>query len=342
MVTLRDIADDLGVSVSAVSYVFNNKWQQNGIAARLAERIKKKLKEVGYRPNALGLQLKTKKTRTVGVILIDLTKVLGLNILAGLEKVLADAGYLVIVCNSKVGLLEREQLETLYARNVEGVIFSPTGRGKVNGLLANLIQKKVPVVLVDNYLPEVKTDFVVSDNFWGAYQATTFLVNKGCRRIAYLGSEENEDTPVLNDRFNGYAAALKKKMISLSPNLISRVITGPEDIYPAMKKIFARAKPDAILTESFIYFGGGFRFLVEKRLRIPDDLVLTGFDPIDLGLTEMQKLHFYHLIRKPIPFVEQKGTEMGRLAAEILLQKIEKNQKTRHIFLKPDLKFFVE
>ena len=342
MNTLKKIAEDLGVSVSTVSYVHNNKWRQKRIKKESAEKIKKVLKERNYRPNTLGLQLKTKKTKTVGVVLVDLTKTFGLDILAGVEKVVTKSGYFTLVCGSG-GYKEREQLQILLARNVEGVIVSPLGDETIQESVKRFIADNVPIVLVDNYLPELKTDFVVSDNFWGAYKATTYLINKGCKKIGFIGGELIGSAS--RERFEGYSSALRKKGLSVSENLIylkmTRKMIRPEESYSAMEKIFTGGKPDGVFVESFLYFKGGLQFLAEKKVSVPDDLHLIGFDPLNLTPHEIQKLHFHSLVRKPLPFIEQDGTRMGELATKILLRKIKRaNGNLSACFLKPKLKFF--
>jgi len=339
MATLKQIADDLEVSVAAVSYVYNNKWREKRIKENLARKIQKKLKEENYQPNILGRQLKTRKTQTIGVVLGDLTRNFNLNILAGVEKVLAPADYLALVCNSRLGVSEKRHLETLLARNVEGIILSPNTTSGRHVLTEKLKVENTPVVLVDNYLPQLKTDFVVSDNFWGSYKATELFIREGYKKILYLGSKKN--LTALKERFQGYVSALKNNGVPLAKNLIYRKLEAPEEVYSALQDIFSRETPEAIFSESLLYFKEGFRFLAKQGLRIPKDIALTGFDPVELPLNEFSALHFNSLIQGHIPFVEQRGIMMGELAAQILISRIkEEKGKTSQIFVKPNLQFY--
>lgn len=301
------------------------------------DRIAAELKKENYQPNILGWQLKKQRTGTIGVILGDLTRTLSLNILAGIEAVLADADYLTLVCNSRLGELESKHLATLGARRVEGIILSPNGDSTNGSVLARLSREKMPVVLVDNYLSRLKTDFVVSDNFRGAYQATQALLKKGCRSIAYVGARK--DLAVLRDRFEGYRRALRDHRRPFLEELVCKTMTRPEDAYTVMKQLFSGKAPDALFVESLVYFREGFRFLADRRLRIPEDVAITGFDPIDLGLeTGKDGDRLRSLIKSPLPFVEQDGFGMGKSAAEILLKKISaKTRATKQIFIKPKL-----
>lgn len=330
MKTLKDIAEELGVSEATISYVYNNKWKQNRINSSLAEKVSKKLKKEKYRPNSLGLQLKTKRTRTIGIILGDLTRNFNLNILAGIENVLTQKKYFSLVCSSNLGELEKEQLEILSERNTDGIIFAPHNNGKSTfDVLKKLTGEKLPVVLVDNYIPGLKTDFVVSDNYLGAYQAVKNLIRSGKRKIAYIGSRKN--LTALKERFRGYTTALKEEGIKFNERLV----------YRAIRDMFSEEKPDALFVESLMYFKEGFLFLSEKNYKIPNDIVLTGFDPVNLNLSEMQEVSLHSIVRQPIPFVEQPGTKMGELAAEIIMDRINgKKREVSQIFLTPELKFF--
>jgi LacI family transcriptional regulator len=334
MKTLKEIAEELGVSVSAVSYVYNGKWGKKRISKKLARKIEKKLKEENYEPNFLGLQLKTKKTYTIGVILGDLTRKYNLEILSGIEKILARKNYLSLISNSNLGEREIEALKILIRRNVDGIIIGPnTNDPKVKELIK---ETEIPIVFVDNYLPELNIDFVVSDNFFGAYKAVNYLIKNGCKRIMYLGSSKRLEA--LKERFNGYINAIKENQIEVEEKLIINRFDTID--YEELKKIIEGIKPDGIFLESFIYSNKLFKFLFEKKMIIPDDIKIIGFDPVDLNFPEIQKNHFHSIIKKPIPYVEQKAQKMGEIAGEILLYKIEgKNKKIRKIFLKPDLNF---
>jgi LacI family transcriptional regulator len=336
IITLKDIANELGVSTATVSYVYNDNWREKRIAPQLAARVKAKIKEMNYHPNALARQFRTKKTQTIGVVLGDLTRSISLDILCGIEKVLAQSDYLALVCNSNLGRLETGLLETLAARNVDGIILSPQGGAKSTELVQKLVSAGRSIVLIDNYLPSLDTDFVVSDNFHGAYQAAKFLVDSGYKSIAYLGS--GKKMQALEDRFLGYTSALNDGGIPVSPRLICRQATNAKDIYPALEKIFGGGRPDAVFAETLLYFKDGFRFLFDNRLTIPDDIGLAGFDPLDMSLNELDEVHFQSIVKEPIPYISQLSMSLGEKAAQTLIDRLKgKLKKTfMHEFVKPD------
>lgn len=332
MKKMQDIAEELGVSIATVSYVYNNRWQEKRISKQLVEKIKKKLEEEEYQPNFLSLQLITQRTQSIGIILGDLSRIFNLSILCGIEKVLSNMDYLCLVISSHLGKKEKEYLKMLSLRKVEGAIFSPQSNGIEMLPFLKKFCEKVPTVFVDNYIPEINTSFVVSDNYYGAYQATRYLIKKGYKKIAYLGSKKN--LSALNDRKRGYIDALRDSRIGIWE------IQKDGINISTLQECFSKDRPDAIFVESFLYFKEGFNFFYKKGIKIPDDIGLTGFDPVDLSLSEMSDVNFHLVVREPIPFVEQKGEEIGKIAAEILLEQIEGKDKIKQIFIKPELKNF--
>ncbi|HPO90862.1 MAG TPA: LacI family DNA-binding transcriptional regulator [Victivallales bacterium] len=339
MKRLKEIAEEIGVSVATVSYVYNNKWKEKRIRRELVEKIKKKLEKENYKPDYLGLQLKTGKTQTIGIILGDLTRSFNLSILSGIERVLAKSNYFALVSSSNFGEKETQYLRAFFERKVEGLILAPQKRENYEEILQEIEKSRIPVVLVDNYFPKKNIDFVVSDNKFGSFKAVDSLIKNGKRKIAYIGSKEK--LTALGNRFEGYLLALRKNKIKVEENLICKDIISQSDIYSALEKMFKEEKPDAIFVESLLYFKYGFKFCYDNKLEIPDDIVLTGFDPVDLNLSEFSEVHFNSVVKGLIPFVEQKGEEIGKRAGEIILEKIEgKNKKVQKIFIKPELKNF--
>ncbi|MCM8830272.1 MAG: LacI family transcriptional regulator, partial [Candidatus Omnitrophica bacterium] len=276
MKRMKDIAEELGVSIATVSYVYNNRWQEKRINKDIAEKIMKKLKEEDYHPNLISIQLMTQKTSSAGIILGDLSRIFNLNILCGIEKVLSNKGYVSIVASSNLGRKEKEYLKTMQSRKADGIIFSPQTNEKETIIFLKNFCKKTPLVLVDNYIPGLKTSFVVSDNYYGAYQAVKYIIKKGRKKIAYAGA--NKGLTALKDRFTGYIDALKDAGISPDSSLIYKTVDG---LFPplALKEMFSKAHPDAMFVESLLYFKEGFRLFYEEGIKIPDDVLLTGFDP---------------------------------------------------------------
>ena len=342
MVKLKDIAEDLDVSPSTVSEVLNDKWKERQISKKLAERVRKRARELGYHPNLLGRQLKLQRTFTIGVIFTDLTKPYSAQILSGLEYIFARNEYGTFICNSlNDPSRELDWLKDILSRRVEGIILEPSS-AENSEFLKEMKNKGIPLVLVDTKLEGFKSDFVVTDNFWGAYQGVKFLLGEGHRRIGYLGSVEGKGS--VKDRFRGYRSAIGDFGLSVQKELVAEV-NGYEDYYKKMKHLLSlEKKPTALFLDSYYYSNGALRAVKEKNIIIPDDLVLCGFDTFDLSVEEIGTLNLNGFL-KGVPFrIEQHGYEIGKKAAEILLKRIkEKNSREvsglDQVFLKPSLEF---
>ena len=307
MASLKEIASALGLSVATISYVYNGKWREQGIREATAERVKEALR--AYRPNVIGRQLRSGKTQTIGIVLADLTRSYSLKMLAAIEKELAAAQYLAILCNADLGVWEVSHLQTLLSRRVDGIIFAPQAIDSESDILLELEQKQTPFIQVDNHIESLEADFVVTDNRWGACQAVRRLLRNGRRNIAYLGS--CKPLASLQDRFVGYVDALRERGLEPANGRVQRVSDASGAIVAALEKILEIDKPDAIFVESFLYFREGIHWLRAHGIRIPQDVELAGFDAPDFGPFPSAVIH-----------VEQDAQRMGEMAAHRLLERI--------------------
>lgn len=326
MKSLSQIAKELGISNAAVSYVYNDKWRENRINEKLAHKIMKKIEEENAFPNALGRQLKTGKTQTIGVILADLEKNYNLSILAGIEKRLASTNNLVLLGNSRNGDKEKEFLDVMLNRKVDGLIVCPMCFDeKTAGEFAEL-HKNVPLVFIDNYYPDLDIPFVTSDNKWGACEATKRCIEAGRKKIAYWGS--GGDNPVSSERFAGYQEVFKQFGLPIQPFFKGK--GKPQDF---CDKVLEGC--DALFTESFIYFDWASKFMTDKNIKIPDDIMLIGFDEPSASTASIST--------EAIPYIRQEAELMGEKATELLLHTIDgkKISKTQ-IFIKPALSWEVK
>ncbi len=305
MKTLAQIAREMGVSTATVSYVFNDKWRENRITPELARRIRDKIATDRAGPNLLARQLSTGKTQLAGVVLADLTAAYNLDLLAGLEKVLAGADYLALLCNTSCGQHEERHLLNLLQRGTDGIILCP----QTAQPLAELTQAGAPpVVLIDNYYAgETAFDYFISDNAWGASQLVEHLVARGCRRFVYYGATRHLASTV--DRFNGYAEALKR--LGLATDAALRSADDPDALAQRLDRP-AGQRPDAIFVSSLMYFAAGFRLLAERDLRIGQDLAVVGFDRTPPEQHPPAE----------IPQAVQAAETMGELAAKQLLARL--------------------
>jgi len=280
--------------------------------------------------------------KTLSFIVPDIEDVFISELHRGVEETCGKMGYEVIVqsCDCRPEK-ENQYLMRLKDQPVAGAIIFPNwGRFNTDAIFS-LKQKNVPFVLIDRYFRDIDTDYVVVDNLKGAYDAVSHLVKLGHKRIAHLGGvpcTANED------RHEGYKLGLAKAKIFYDPDLVRQIapdqIAGssrfePDDVggYVETKKFLAPGKrPSAIFAANDGLAIGAFKAIREAGLKVPKDVALVGFDD--------QKMSA--LLEVPLTTVRQPKREIGKKAAEILIEKIQSGQKGaarafKHVVLKTEL-----
>lgn len=322
MKSLSAIAKELGVSVATVSYVYNDKWRENRIRPALAERVCRRLAEERGAPDTLGLQLRSGRTQTVGLLLPHLDQPYFLNLLAGIERSLAESDYMALL-----GIVHRgdehrqvEIAERMLARRVDAMLICPRPAHDLREFVTAAQQSDHrKIVFVDNYLAGTSTPYVVSDNRSGARQAVERMLEKGRRRILFLGG--NSSVAALQDRFLGYCDALKNGGLRRDKSLTVWRDAGDASAVNTVKSLLQCAEPpDAIFATSYFRFFPFLRLLSQLGLHHPRDVLLAGFDePMETWAAGIVR----EVIREPLLTVEQAAAEMGRAAVDLALAAID-------------------
>jgi len=324
--TLKDVAGKAGVSIAVASRVLGNYGY---VSEETRVKVLKAAQEIGYQPDILARGLKTKKTYSIGVIISDITTFFFTSVVRGIEDVTSQNGYNVTLCNSDEDpQKEKEYLEELYRRKVDGIILSATGKNV--SFLKKLIRGGMPVVLVDRKLEEIDTIQIVVDNKWGAYEAVEHLIKLGYRRIGVINGLREIMTS--EERFSGYCQALKEKGLSVEKELIKHADFRMEKGKKVMLEFLGmRNPPEAVFVTNEAMTTGALLALREKKVKIPDDMAIVGFDdPV-----------WAPLIDPPLTAVRQPSYSIGTIACQTLLQKMGKTGRGRplheEIVLKPKL-----
>lgn len=205
-ILISDIAKNLGVSVTTVSFILNGKAKEKRISERMTKRVLDYVQRVGYKPNQLAQSLRTGQTKTIAFLVGDISNPFFTNVAKHLET-LADAqGYHLLYSSLGEDAEKAKNLIRLfYDRQIDGLILTPkTG---LEDIVGDLLQKKVPLVLFDRYLPGINASCVVSDNLDAAYKATRHLLQDSAnRRVGFVASYSNQTH--MRDRLAGYMKAL--------------------------------------------------------------------------------------------------------------------------------------
>jgi LacI family transcriptional regulator len=311
--TMKRIAGELGVSITTVSKVLNNR-EDIGHATRA--RVLAKVAELGYQPNAVARSLTLRRTHTLGVVIPDLMHSFFVEIVAGLEAAASARGYGLLLCSSNEDpAKERQELDMLRQRQVDGIVLGSANASGNTDLLERLTSLGIALVMIDrDDHPDVRCDRVVTDDHEVGRLATAHLVDQGRRAIAHITG-----TQVVHAkrRAEGYRAALKAAGMKARTDWVVRGGFKEGDGYRGMKKLLTMAnmKPrvDAVFAANDPSAIGAMKAIWDAGLRVPDDIAIVGAGDIALG----------DLLRVPLTTVSWSREEQGRTAAELLLDRID-------------------
>jgi DNA-binding LacI/PurR family transcriptional regulator len=317
-VTIYDVARKAGVGIGTVSRVINNNPH---ISPHTRERVLNVIKELNYQPHAMARGLARKKTQMIAVILPVFTGYFFIELLQGVQKEITKAQYdMILYSVDNTDKTEMFLRKTLREKRVDGVLL--ISLQIPNDFVGSFVKTGFPIVLVDSYHP--KLDSIMVRNKEGAYKATEHLIKMGHKRVAMIDGQLKSSPARV--RLDGYRKALRENHLPFDKNLvvISDFVSGQDGFnreagYTAMKRLLdlEEARPTAVFVSSDIQAAGAIKAIEERRLRIPQDMALVGFD--DVEIAEYLELT---TMRQPM-------REMGRLAVQRLLQKIAGNTDRR-------------
>ena len=310
--TLKQIAKELNVSVSTVSKALNDSPE---ISEQTKTKIKEYAKLKNYKPNVIGLNLKNRKTKTIGVIIPNILNSFFAKVFSGIEKVADEKGYNVIMCISNESLeKEAHTLEMLSNGTIDGFILSVSEEAqKQNNYdhFKEIINDGTPIVMFDRIAEGIDCDKVIVDDFDSALDSTQRLIDLGCKNIALLSSVDNLSVGKL--RFEGYLKALEKNNIPVNTNLIIRT-DSEEDLKVQMEEVFANNKIDGIFALEENDSVAALRMGLKKGYKIPEELCIIGFAD---GILASRRLS------PSLTTVSQHGIEIGEEAAKLLIKRLE-------------------
>ena len=325
--TLKDIARATGLSTTTVSLVLNGKPHR--ISKEKCRLIKETAKKMDYHPNRLAVGLIKHETKTVGLILPDITNVFFSEVAKGLEDVLQEHGYHLLLCNSN-DRHERElsAIRMMNNQMVDGLIIvmsSETVGEKEKKTFAALKSMKRPVVLIDCFNESGGFSTISIDNFKASYIAVEYLVSLGHRRIACicgpLGLKMNDD------RLRGYTAALADSGIPFEKALIYQGDFRYQSGYDAIPVLLPK-KPTAVLCLNDMMAYGAMNALNNQGIRVPEDVSVMGFDDI----------FFSQITSVPLTVIRQPAYDMGKKAGHVLLSALSVHAESQQIVFEPTIR----
>jgi len=308
-ITLRDIAQELGLSVSTVSRALRN---HPAIKHETIELIKQKAADLEYFPNEVAQSLQKKSTRTIGVIVPEIRHDFFSSAIDGIEDRAFQSGYTIIVSKSNEDY-DREVLNSrsMVSHRVAGIIASVAQSTTDSKHFSAIKNRRIPIVLFDRVLDDLDVSKVIVDDFVGAYNSTKHLIDAGFKRIAHLTGPPG--LRISKERLKGYRTALEDSNILYDPDLVVQVELNEKHGAIGVRVLLQLAnRPDAIFAINDPVAVGAHKEIRSQGFSIPEDIGISGFS--NNPITEM--------IDPPLTTVEQHGYKMGEVAADLLLHEI--------------------
>lgn len=312
--SLNDIAKQLGVSKTLVSFVLNGRAKEFRISDEVCQKVQDAAKELNYQPNRIAQGLRTGKTKTIGLIIADIANPFFGKLGREIEQEAARYGYRVIFSSSDENPEKSgQQISLMHQSQVDGYIISPPVNSEDQ--IRALTKGHTPFVLIDRYFPEIETNYIVVDNFDGAYNATNHLLKLGRKKIAIITL--NINLVNMKERTEGYKKALVDALVPIDDNLIKVLPFSHDnkDVNKAIKELLGSrsgSKIDAILFATSKIGVMAIESITSLGLRIPEDVALVSFDNADA----------YRICVSPVTVVAQPLKEIGKTAVSVLMNEI--------------------
>jgi LacI family transcriptional regulator len=315
-VTIYDLARELSLSPATISRGLKNSQHINKLTAK---RIIDKAEEMGYRHNNFASNLRTQKTHTLGVIVHELNSNFITSVLAGIEKVTAEAGYDLIIAHSSESFVkEAANSLNLFHKRVDGVIASLAFDTKGLDHFKHFEEKGIPVIFFDRVEEQSESTKVIIDNYKCGDLATEHVIVPGCRRIVIVTANLNRN--VYAQRLKGYKDALFDAEIKFDDKLVLiKDLSEKCGREAALQILKMKPMPDAAFITNDFTAAVCMQSLKEHGIRIPEDIAIVGFNNDAIS----------KIIEPQLTTVNYPGVDIGEIAARNLIGHLKGETKLR-------------
>lgn len=319
-VTIKELAKELKISTSTVSRALADKWDVNPETRKavleLAERW-------NYRPNPISLSLKQQQTLAIGVVVPEFITSFFPEVIIGIQCTLEAEGYTILISQSNESYEnELQNIKNLEARLVDGLIISLTKETVNTDYLQTLLDRNMPLVLFNRVSDHIDAPKVIIDDYKWAFEAVEHLIKQGYKRIAHLTGPDNLE--LSQKRKKGYTDALEKHGMPIDPELIIPCgVMMEKGVIAAHRILEMKNMPDAIFAINDPVAIGAMKTLQKNGIKIPDDIGVAGFSESKMAM----------VVEPNLTSVEQPTFDMGRIAAELLIEQL-KNKKDEAVLSK--------
>lgn len=311
--TIHDIAKKLNIAASTVSRALNNN---PNISRTTIEKVNAYAIEGGYRPNLIASNLRKRKTNSIGIVVPQINRNFFSSFISGVEKIAFKRNYNVIISQSN-NMLEKEKkiVYSLFSNQVDGLIVSLSMQTNEFSHFKLFQENNIPLVFFDRVTTSLNTDRIIVDDFEAGYRATKHLIDQGYKRIAHIAGPTVLE--IYSLRRDGYIKALKDNNLPVKKEYILTSHLLREDGENSMKQFLElKIPPDAIFCGNDTSALGLMMYLKKIGIKIPENIGIVGFSDEP----------FSELITPTLSTLRQPAFEMGEKAAELLIERIEKNE----------------
>ena len=319
-VTIKELAKELKISTSTVSRALADRWDVNPETRKAVLELAEKW---NYHPNPISLSLKQQQTMTIGVVVPEFITSFFPEIIIGIQCTMEAEGYSILISQSNESYEnELNNMRNLEARLVDGLIISLTKETVNTDYLQSLLDRNVPLVLFNRVCDNIDTPKVIIDDYKWAFEAVEHLIKQGYKRIAHLAGPDNLE--LSQNRKKGYIDALTKNNMPITPELIIPCgVMMEKGVIAAHRILEMENKPDAIFAINDPVAIGAMKTLQKNGIKVPEDMGVIGFSESKMAL----------VVEPNLTSVEQPTFEMGKIAAELLLEQL-RNKKDEAVLNK--------
>lgn len=324
-VSLKDIAAKVGVSTAAVSYVLNGLEKEKRVSPEVAEKVHAAAKSLNYKPNQIARSLRKGSTNTIGLIVADIANPFFGQMARLIEDECIKNGYNVIFGSSDEDCKKSQSLvETFLNRQVDGFIIVPAEGCKKQ--VESLIQQEVPLVLIDRYLPDLETNYVVLNNYSAVYNSVEHLLNKGFKRIEMVAYKNS--LIHMEERVEGYLQAMKNNGMEME----ARITELPyhfdkKEMSNILLDICKERKCEAVVFATNTLSLAGLYAVKNLGIKVPEELAIVGFDGNEA----------FDFFDPPLTFIQQPLMQLGHEAVRVLIEQMKGGKELQKLKLDSQL-----
>ncbi|NVJ85287.1 MAG: LacI family DNA-binding transcriptional regulator [Algoriphagus sp.] len=314
-ITLKDIARELGISVSTASRALNS---YPGISEETIQMVQEFAKKHNYVPNSIAVNFRKNKTMTIGMVVPEVVHYYFSSIISGALQAANLKGYRLLISQTQEKAeQELHACHGMLAGNVDGLLISISNETSDVSHLQEFLDEGKPVVQFDKYSDQLTTPKVITDDFQSAYRAVKHLIDQGCKKIAHINGLEQVQNS--KDRLGGYLKVLSDHNLEQNPEWIPHCqdISEAEGYAYAKQLMESSNPPDAIFCITDLVALGVMNYLRDAKIRVPEEVSVMGFSNWKIS----------EVMQPSLSTVEQHGFLIGQKAMDLLIESLQSTDK---------------